>query len=88
MGNLTKTFLLFDRVFWDKNVDTFGYTDGPNGSWSFWLNVYRYTGLPILLGLNGGEYSRELEKKTDSEIQEEAMKVLRSIYGPDTTSPK
>jgi len=53
MGVLNKTFLLFDRVFWDRDAETIGFTDGQDGRWPFWLNVYKYTGKPILLGFNG-----------------------------------
>lgn len=88
MWLLTKTFLQFDTVFWnkDKDRDIINYIDHPEGARPFWVNAYKYTNVPILLGLNGGSYATRLETKTDEEILAEAMKSLRAMYG--TTIPE
>lgn len=89
MGILTKTFLQFDRVFRDKdqNNDIINYTDHPEWARPFWVNAYKYTDVPILLGLNGGSYAKQLETKTDSEIVAEAMKSLKAMYGNNIPEP-
>jgi monoamine oxidase len=89
MWLLTKTFLQFDQVFWvkDKDRDIINYVDHPEGARPFWVNTYKYTNKPILLGLNGGSYAMQLETKTDEEIVAEAMKSLRAMYGKDIPEP-
>lgn len=89
MGLLTKTFLQFDTVFRnnDKDRDIINYGDHPEWARPFWVNTYKYTNKPILLGLNGGSYALRLETKTDQEIIAEAMKSLREMYGNDIPLP-
>lgn len=89
MGVLTKTFLQFDRVFrdTDQDKDIINYTDHPEWARPFWVNAYKYTDIPILLGLNGGSYAKRLETKTDSEIVAEAMTSLKTMYGNNIPEP-
>lgn len=89
MGLLTKTFLQFDTVFRnnDKNRDIIQYVDHPEWARPFWVNAYKYTNAPILLGLNGGSYATRLETKTNQEIVTEAMKSLRAMYGNNIPEP-
>lgn len=89
MWLLTKTFLQFDRVFRDADQDNdiIKYTDHHEWARPFWVNAYKYTDTPIILGLNGGSYAKQLETKTDSEIVAEAMKSLKSMYGNNIPQP-
>ena len=41
----------------------------------------------MLVAFNVGEYARLLEKKTDQQIVDEAMLVLRKIYGKNIPDP-
>ncbi len=76
-------------MFWeqDKDRDIINYIDHPKGARPFWVNAYKYTNVPILLGLNGGSYATRLETKTDKEIVAEAMKSLRMMYGESIPEP-
>ena len=87
MGLLTKTFLQFDTVFRNKDSDIINYVDHPLWARPFWVNTYKYTNNPILLGLNGGSYASRLETKSDKDIVAEAMKSLRVMYGNNIPEP-
>lgn len=87
MGVLNKTYLLFDEVFWDTEVELIGYVGTEKGQWAETLNLYPYTQQPILLMFNAGEYGIEIEGKSDRDIIEAAMSVLKEMYGSDIPSP-
>lgn len=88
MGTLNKAYLQFPYVFWEQNVHFINYTSNDiKGYWAEWLNLSAYTGEPILLGFNAGEFGSQLEKLSDQEITEQAMGVLRKIYGEDIPTP-
>lgn len=80
MGLLNKVYLKFDKVFWDADVDVIGYIGPKRGYFSEWLNLYKYTGEPILLGFNASSVAEELEALTDTEIIDEAMLALKNMY--------
>lgn len=86
MGVLNKTYLLFPEVFWDDS-EVIGYVAEDKGYWAEFLNLDAYTGKPILLGFNAGDYGREVEGFSDAEIVAQAMDVLRIIYGNDIPEP-
>jgi monoamine oxidase len=88
MGLLNKTYLRFPEVFWDKEHDLLGHIAERKGEWAEWLNIYKYTGQPILLGFNAGRYGRQIEKLSDREIVAAAMKTLRSLYGAKIPDPE
>ncbi|MGB0835772.1 MAG: flavin monoamine oxidase family protein [Psychrobium sp.] len=88
MGLLNKVYLPFPYVFWDNNVHFINYASNDiKGYWAEWLNLSAYTGAPILLGFNAGEFGSQLENLSDQEITEQAMDVLRKIYGEDIPNP-
>lgn len=87
MGVLNKLYLRFPRVFWDKEPDWIAHISEEKGRWTEWVNIYKATGKPILLGFNAAKFGREIEKWTDAEIVESAMEVLRTIYGEDAPDP-
>lgn len=88
MGVLNKLYLRFDAPFWDTRHDLLGYIAAHKGEWAEWLNMYKYTGQPILLGFNAGRYGRQLEDWADQKIVAEAMQVLRTIYGQAIPDPQ
>ncbi|MFO7589570.1 MAG: FAD-dependent oxidoreductase [Acidimicrobiia bacterium] len=81
MGVLDKLWLRFPRVFWDPDVDLFGYVSPVKGRWTEWYDFSRLTGEPILLGFNAATYARDLETRSDADVVADAMDVLRTIYG-------
>ena len=87
MGVLNKVFLRFRRVFWPKDRDTFGVVSERKGEWAEWVDYYKYTGQPVLLGLNSGKHARDLEGLDDQALVAAAMQVIRGVYGRSTPAP-
>lgn len=81
MGLLQKLYLGFDSVFWDAGADGIAYVSPDGGAWSFFLNMHKSTGEPILAGFNGGSAAWAMEDRSDEEMVASAMQVLRTIYG-------
>jgi monoamine oxidase len=88
MGILNKVYLRFPKVFWEKEPHLLGYISPNQGEWAEILNIYKYTGQPILLAFNAGDYAWKLEKLSDKQIVDEAIKVLRKIYGNNIPNPE
>lgn len=89
MGNFHKTFLVFDKSFWDDTtvIDIFD-TDIENSSlWGEFFNLETLMGKPVLLVLHGGEAALEIEKKDTETLKKEVFEVLRSVY-PQAQIPK
>lgn len=88
-GVLNKVYLRFAAAFWkDDDTDWIGYIPEKKGEWEEYLNIYHYTGQPILLCFNAGEYGLAIEKLSDDEIVAAAMKTLRQMYGDDIPEPE
>ena len=81
MGVLNKTSLLFEDVFWDKDVELIGYVGAQTGQWAETLNLYPYTGQPILLMFNAGSYGARIEAMPDAEVVDQALAALEVMYG-------
>ncbi len=81
MGVLNKVWLVFPTVFWNADVHLLGYVSATKGHFSEWVSLSRHTGDPVLVAFNAGAYGAEIETHTDAEIIEEAMQVLRTMYG-------
>ena len=90
MGTMNKAYLVFPEMFWqqDADYDWIEYFDGKTINWEAWLNIYKYTKDPILLAFNVGEYAQELERLSDEETVQNAMDVLRKIYGDSIPEPQ
>jgi len=87
MGVLNKVYLRFPEVFWDRKTHLLGYVATNKGEWAEWLNIYRYSQQPILLGFNAGNYGGAIESLTDGEIVAKAMQTLRQMYGSQIPNP-
>ncbi len=88
MGLLNKVFLRFPRVFWPEESHLLGYIAANKGEWGEWLNIFHYTGAPVLLGFNAGSYARQLETLSDEAIVAAAMQPLRAMFGARTPDPE
>lgn len=81
-GLLDKVYLLYDLVFWDEDV-TWIITpenDLPSGQFNQWLNLYRYTGQPVIMAFNGAGPARDLAGLSDAEIVSRATQTLAKAY--------
>jgi monoamine oxidase len=86
MGLLNKAFLRFDKVFWPKEIDWHEYLSMEAGRWVEWVSFAK-VGAPVLLGFNAADRAREVEKWTDQALIEDAMQVLRTMFGNHIPNP-
>lgn len=80
MGVVNKVFLQFSRQFWDKQ-QYIGYTSPIKGMYNYFLNANTF--LPnsnILVTFGLGSYGAILEKKSDEQIVDEVVGILKKIY--------
>lgn len=87
-GLLNKLFLRFPYTFWDNEKEIINWVSEQHGRWNEWLNVDFYIDKPVLLGFNAADYALKTEGWSDEAIVEDAMTVLRTIYGRDIPEPK
>jgi len=82
MGLLDKLYLQFDSVFWDKDVTWLETpeTGLPQGQFNQWLNIYKYTGAPIVMAFNGATPAKDLAGLSDPEIVSRGLSALQRAY--------
>ncbi len=86
-GTVTKIAMKFDKAFWDENTQYFGIITEPKGRWNYWLNYRTFSNENVLLGLSFGHYALVADKMNQSELTEDALKVLRSVWGDNIPAP-
>ena len=77
MGLLNKSYVLFPRPFWETELDFLTAYANPPPLYYAWLNLYRYTGQPALLGFTSGSMARRVERMTDAEVRDRIFARLR-----------
>ena len=87
MGVLNKAYLLFDDVFWDREVERLQYVSADGGQWAETISLYPYIGQPILAMLNSGTFGTRLEQLSDREVVAQAVAALSNMYG-DVPAPR
>jgi monoamine oxidase len=87
MGTLNKTFLLFPRKFWGAS-EWIGYQANTRGYWALWLDLEPAVNAPVLVAFNAAAYGAALEQKSAQQVENEAMRVLRTIYGNAIPDPE
>ena len=87
VGVLNKCCLKFPVAFWDTDLDWLNYVPDQHGQWAEWVSLARATKAPILIGFNAADFGREIERWTDTEIVQDAMKTLRVMFGNDIPEP-
>lgn len=82
MGTLDKLCLKFDAPFWDRDPAWICTPDNghPKGCFTMWLNLYRFTGDPVLVAFHSGPAALELADRSDAELVEQALAVLDAAY--------
>jgi monoamine oxidase len=88
MGVLNKVYLKFPQVFWNEEIEGFGYMGEVLGEWNDWLSFVPYIDQPVLMAFHGGVKGFALEEFSDEEIISGAMKTLRTIYGDEIPEPE
>jgi monoamine oxidase len=87
-GLADKFYIRFPSVFWDPDHDGVNrIANSEDQPWAVWINFYKYLGKPILMVFNEGDYARQLEDMTDTQVLDAAMSVLRDAYGRSIPDP-
>lgn len=87
MGSVNKFLLVWDIPFWNTDLQYIGYTPETKGKFNYFLNVKKYTNANALMTFAFGDYSKETEEMNDSQITNEIMAHLKSIYGENIPEP-
>ncbi|WP_407492913.1 flavin monoamine oxidase family protein [Pseudooceanicola sp. MF1-13] len=87
-GSVTKIALKFDTPFWDVDTQYFGMMTDPKGRWNYWLNYRTFSDENILLGLSVGNYALVADRMSEAEKTDDALDVLRSVWGSDVGTPR
>ncbi len=92
-GTMDKYYLIFNETqpFWatDKDYDWINRIpdNSSDRSWLTFLNLYKYTGKPILLAFNMGNSAIKLENENNATIKKEVMTVLGKMYDQNISEP-
>ena len=85
---LNKVVVQFPRRFWSREHHLLGYMSDSRGEFPEFLNIAKYTGSPIHVALTGGAFARGLETKSDGQIVEHVMRVLKMVHGRNIPDPE
>ena len=87
MGNVNKFLLVWNTPFWDTDLQYIGYTPDTKGKFNYYLNINKFTPANGLMTFAFGDYATVTESMTDSQIINEIMLNLKSIYGNSIPNP-
>ena len=89
MGIFNKVYLLFDKVFWNPDIEWLAAMPDPENPQENYeaLNLYKYYQQPILLFFTAGSFSAKTEEWGDQEIVADIMRILKLIYGNNIPTP-
>ncbi|KAL8506881.1 hypothetical protein ACS0TY_017684 [Phlomoides rotata] len=85
IGMENKIVLHFDNVFW-PNVEFLGVVADTTYECSYFLNLHKATGHPVLVYMPAGQLARDIEKMSDEAAADFAFKQLQRIL-PNASAP-
>jgi polyamine oxidase len=85
IGNENKVALFFDKVCW-PNVEFLGIVAPTICDCSYFLNLHKATGHPVLVYMPAGRLADEIEKMSDAEAVNFAVLQLKRIL-PHVSQP-
>ncbi|XP_076957705.1 polyamine oxidase 2-like [Bidens hawaiensis] len=85
IGIENKIALHFDKVFW-PNVEFLGVVAETSYGCSYFLNLHKATGHPVLVYMPAGQLARDIEKMSDEAAASFAFMQLKKIL-PDASDP-
>lgn len=85
VGIENKIILHFEKVFW-PNVEFLGVVAQSSYECSYFLNLHKATGHPVLVYMPAGQLARDIEKLSDEDAANFAFKQLQRIL-PNATTP-
>ncbi|KAL4186280.1 hypothetical protein AMTRI_Chr09g33070 [Amborella trichopoda] len=85
VGSENKIALHFDSVFW-PNVEVLGVVGPTPSGCTYFLNLHKATGHPVLVYMPSGRLAHDIEKMSDQAAANFAMTQLKRIL-PDAIEP-
>ncbi|XP_059664870.1 polyamine oxidase 2-like isoform X2 [Cornus florida] len=85
VGIENKILLHFKKVFW-PNVEFLGVVAETSYGCSYFLNLHKATGHPVLVYMPAGQLARDIEKMSDETAANFAFMQLKKIL-PDASTP-
>ncbi|KAE9596324.1 hypothetical protein Lal_00048834 [Lupinus albus] len=85
VGFENKIILHFENVFW-PNVEFLGVVAETSYGCSYFLNLHKATGHPVLVYMPAGQLAKDIEKMSDEAAANFAFTQLKKIL-PDASSP-
>ncbi|XP_072970643.1 polyamine oxidase 3-like [Typha angustifolia] len=85
IGTENKIALHFDKVFW-PNVEFIGVVSSTSYGCSYFLNLHKATGHPVLVYMPAGRLAHDIEKMSDEAAAKFAFSQLKEIL-PDASEP-
>ena len=85
VGIENKIALHFENVFW-PNVEFLGVVAETSYECSYFLNLHKATGHPVLVYMPAGQLAKDIEKMSDEEAANFACTQLKKIL-PDAFDP-
>jgi monoamine oxidase len=77
-GALETLWLRFDAPFWDTRSTRWSVVD-PSGRYTEFLNLEPATGLPVIVGLIGGDAAAALQDVSDEDLVDAALTTLSAF---------
>lgn len=87
-GLLNKVVLEFPRAFWPEKVQYLGLAGGASVRYPCFLNLKPLLKVDALVAFGIGEQAAALEGQLDSDVAEDALESLRSMFGQKTPPPR
>ncbi|KAF2610863.1 hypothetical protein F2Q70_00008764 [Brassica cretica] len=85
VGIMNKIILHFEKVFWPQ-VELLGVAAETSYGCSYFLNLHKATGHPVLVYMSAGQLARDIEKMSDEAAASFAVMQLKRIF-PDAMDP-
>ncbi len=86
-GVYNKIAMIFDRIFWPHDAEFIGTVALTTSACGYFLSLYPSTGIPILIYMNSGALSENMELLDNAEQISIALGHLKNMFG-DVPEPK
>ncbi|CAN7007846.1 hypothetical protein IGI04_010764 [Brassica rapa subsp. trilocularis] len=79
VGIMNKIILRFEKVFWPQ-VELLGVAAESSYGCSYFLNLHKATGHPVLVYMSAGQLAKDIEKMSDEAAASFALMQLQRIF--------
>ncbi len=87
MGVVNKFLLIFDTCFWEKDIQYIGFTPTSKGKFNYFVNLNKFLSGNGLMTFAFGNYAKLTENLPDTQIIQEIMLHLKTMYGNSIPNP-